>query len=740
MIDLDTEAPTLAEPTPEHEAPYSQRSFPALRRIVSNTALSLVGQAITWTSTLLLTLAYGRFLGAQGFGELYFAVSFVALIGFPLELGFNQQLIRDVAQVPARALRYCANALALKGMLWLLLYAVILFVCRALGYNIQERLLVAICGGTLLCSAITSTFASLHYATQRVVFPTVGMVLEKGLGALVGIFLLRQGAGVTAMALILLGGALVDAVWQGCWFFRHEGMRLAVDLPGALDLLRSGIPFLAYGALGVIYYRVDTLLLSLMTSTATVGWYGAGYRLFDTLCFLPNIIILAIMYPVFSRASMTSQASLKIAIEKTVNFLLFCGVPLGVGLLCAAPTIVDILYHQTAFSLHTVPVLQALAPGLIFLYLNFALSSALMSIHEERRIALMAAVALIFNLGLNLMLIPHTQQIGAAAATSLTELLLLCLGVAALPPQLLPFGSLRTALKVALASAAMAAVLVVFSRWSLLAQLPLAVAVYLAGTALLGAVPREDLRKLVQAIRHKGRPSLSATSAYDAAEGPAIEMVAPRPAADALSSVATPRAFRAPRRATGAVGNRVHRFASALIRYVTSNIISHVPSYAIRHMWYRRVLGWYIGPRASVLMGQRITVGGIRASGRRVSIDEGTVINHGCLIYTTGGLVIGRNVSVSTGVWLITGTHDMSDPDFKDEYKPIVIDDYAWIGARATILAGVTIGKGAVIMAGAMVTRDVPPFAVVGGVPAKVVGERPLKDPVYSLNYRPLLE
>jgi tetrahydrodipicolinate N-succinyltransferase len=120
--------------------------------------------------------------------------------------------------------------------------------------------------------------------------------------------------------------------------------------------------------------------------------------------------------------------------------------------------------------------------------------------------------------------------------------------------------------------------------------------------------------------------------------------------------------------------------------------------------------------------------------------DEGTVINHGCLIYTTGGLVIGRNVSISAGVWMVTGTHDLSDPDFRDEYKPIVIDDYAWIGARATILAGVTIGKGAVVMAGAVVMRDVPPFAVVGGVPARIVGERSLKDPAYSLKYRPLFE
>jgi O-antigen/teichoic acid export membrane protein/acetyltransferase-like isoleucine patch superfamily enzyme len=722
MIDIRPESPEATLPQPRQEATSRHTGAPALRHIVSNTALSLVGQAITWTSTLLLTVAYGRFLGDVRFGELYFAVSFVALIGFPLEFGFNQQLIRDVAQVPGRALRYCANTLALKVVLWLVLYAAILFICRTLGYDYQVRLLVAIAGGTLLCGAIASTFASLHYATQRVVFPTIGVILEKGLGALVGILLLRQGAGVTAMALVLLGGAFVSAVWQGAWFFRLEGLRFAVDLASVLDLLRSGLPFLAYGVLGVIYYRVDTVLLSLMSSTAVVGWYGAGYRLFDTLCFLPNVIIMAIMYPIFSRISMHSEARLKLVLEKTANVLLFCGIPLGTGLLFGAPAIVAFLYHQPDFYQHTVPALQALAPGLVFLYLNSALTSVFMSTKRERRITLIAALALVFNVTLNLVLIPRMLQVGAAAATSLTELLLLCLGLASLPPRLLPLGSLRTAFKVALASGTMALVLVVCSRWSLLALVPLAAVVYGLIVALLGAIPRHDLLELVEAIRRKGQAV------------PAVGQVAPElvPADSPTTQRVLP--------ASATVRQRMRAVAAALIRYLTSNVISHVPSFAVRHAWYRRVLGWYIGSGASVLMGQRVQMAGIRTSGRRVSIDDGTVINHGCLIYTTGGLVIGRHVSVSTGVWLVTGTHDMNDPDFSDEYKPIVIDDYAWIGARATILAGVTIGKGAVVMAGAVVARDVPPFAVVGGVPAKVVGERKLQDPTYSLSYRPLLE
>ena len=178
----------------------------------------------------------------------------------------------------------------------------------------------------------------------------------------------------------------------------------------------------------------------------------------------------------------------------------------------------------------------------------------------------------------------------------------------------------------------------------------------------------------------------------------------------------------------------------AAIKYLTNYIINHIPSYTVRHAWYRNVLGWRIGKKAAILMGQHVQMAGVRTSGQKVSIGRGTVINQGCLLYTTGGLVIGEQVSISSGVWLVTGTHDMNDPQFVDSYKPIVIGDHAWIGIRATILAGITVGEGAVVMAGAVVTHDVAPYTVVGGIPARVIGQRKLQNPSYALDFHPLFE
>lgn len=187
-------------------------------------------------------------------------------------------------------------------------------------------------------------------------------------------------------------------------------------------------------------------------------------------------------------------------------------------------------------------------------------------------------------------------------------------------------------------------------------------------------------------------------------------------------------------------GRRLSRVIHAVAKYATNHIISHIPSYAVRHGWYRHVLGWKIGPRASILMGQQIDFGKLRGRGKPVIIGAGAVINPDCYLQTFGGLVIGENASISREVAIITGSHDMNSEDFREILKPIAIGSHTWIGARAIVLGGVTIGEGAVVCAGSVVRSNVRPGAVVDGIPGKVVGRRLLENPSYTFNFRPPFE
>lgn len=96
-----------------------------------------------------------------------------------------------------------------------------------------------------------------------------------------------------------------------------------------------------------------------------------------------------------------------------------------------------------------------------------------------------------------------------------------------------------------------------------------------------------------------------------------------------------------------------------------------------------------------------------------------------------GGISVDHDTNISSHVKMITGSHDINDPDFTADFKPIKVGHHCWLGTGATILQGVTIGDGAVVAAGAVVTKNIPSYEVWGGVPAKFIKKRQK-----NLNYK----
>lgn len=105
-------------------------------------------------------------------------------------------------------------------------------------------------------------------------------------------------------------------------------------------------------------------------------------------------------------------------------------------------------------------------------------------------------------------------------------------------------------------------------------------------------------------------------------------------------------------------------------------------------------------------------------------MDEYSCLASDVDCYNVAPIHIGAQSTVSQGAYLCTASHDITDPKNHLITEPIVIQDQSWVGAKAFIGMGVTIGNGAVIGSGAVVTKDVPPYAIVAGVPAKILRYR----------------
>lgn len=109
-------------------------------------------------------------------------------------------------------------------------------------------------------------------------------------------------------------------------------------------------------------------------------------------------------------------------------------------------------------------------------------------------------------------------------------------------------------------------------------------------------------------------------------------------------------------------------------------------------------------------------------------IEDGTWIGQQCFLHSAGGIRIGANVGIGPGVKIITSSHksDQSFPVLHSEliFKEVIIESDSDLGVGSIVLPGIKIGKGAIVGAGAVVTKDVPPYSVVAGVPAKVIKYR----------------
>lgn len=160
-----------------------------------------------------------------------------------------------------------------------------------------------------------------------------------------------------------------------------------------------------------------------------------------------------------------------------------------------------------------------------------------------------------------------------------------------------------------------------------------------------------------------------------------------------------------------------------------NHVVTHLPIYALRRRYLTFVLGYDIDRSSAIHLGCFFT-------GAVIKIGANSVINRRCYLDGRGGLTIGKSVSVSPETYILTASHDPHDDRFRSVMSPVVIEDHVWLGARAVVLPGAKIGRGAILGAGAVAGKTIPPRAIYVGNPARQVGER-RGELSYALSYFP---
>ncbi|MGA9362887.1 MAG: flippase [Bacteroidota bacterium] len=429
-----------------------------VKGVAKNTTIMLFQQVITSGSTFVLMLFLPRYLGPVEYGRLYLAGSIAGILYVFVAYGGSYLIAKNVSRSPQSTPQLLVDGAGSRSAIALLCLAGMISFSYLVGYPWEVRQLLIIYGLSLLLQGPITTLYACYQGRELMQYTSAAAIAYVVPVTIVSIIALLMGAHAAVIAIITAAGAMLQLLVLARFARSMVTSLPRINWGGAIQQIKEGAPYFLFTAFSVVYYRLDTVLLSKMAPEAVVGWYGGARRMFESLNFLPFVFSVAI-YPVLSRLWEEEKQTHKRTLQKSLEFMIIAGVPITVGVIGFAERLIQEFYGLGGYA-PSVLVLQVLAAGLLLLYIDFVLGTTLLASDKQRQQSVLALLAIPFNAGLNFLLIPYFQVrvgnggLGAAIATGMTELavMIACLS-------LLPKGVLRGFRVIVVAKGAFAGVL-----------------------------------------------------------------------------------------------------------------------------------------------------------------------------------------------------------------------------------------------------------------------------------------
>jgi O-antigen/teichoic acid export membrane protein len=396
-----------------------------VQRITKNATMLLAGQVVTFLFGFLYVIYIARYLGAEQYGILSFALAFVALFVVVADLGLGTLLVREVARQKTRANMYFSNVIVLKLVLGLLMFGLIILTSRLVNSNFYNVPVVYLTALYVILMSFSQAFYSLFQAHERMEFQslmTITYSLVMFSGVIVAIALGTDVIGFALLyalvSLLILG--INVAVAAKFFAFRMEGINRAC----MKHLTATALPFSAFSLFQMFNYKLDSVLLAAWSGAAAVGLYNAAYGMVLALYVIPSSLAGA-LFPFLSRRAVDSRTTLRVVYMHAAKLLAIVTLPLVIGTIILAESIILFLYGPGYTDASN--ALRILALSLVPTFLYAVLGTIMLALNKERRAITFWAVCAAVNFGANVVLIPRYSYIGASIVTVISELTLFLL-------------------------------------------------------------------------------------------------------------------------------------------------------------------------------------------------------------------------------------------------------------------------------------------------------------------------
>ena len=391
-----------------------------IQRIAKNTSVMFTSKILSYVIGLFYIIYIARYLGAEGYGVLSFAIAFTAFFVIFADLGLSTLMVREIARDKVFTGKYIINTAVIKLILSILTFGLIIFFLNILDYPIQTNYIVYIIALSGIINSFSQIFYSAFQAHENMQYQSVGLVLNSSLLLLGALIIIKYELNILSVANLYLIASIITLIYIiVISLIKSIFPKFEIDVTFWKIIIIDALPFTFIGAFVVVNQNVDCLMLSKFINMTAVGWYSSAYNLVLALEFIPAALIAAI-YPITSKFH-NSKEKQDFILERGLKYMLLVGLPIGIITTLLADKIVLLIYGKSFIP--SIIALQILVWSEVIIFVNMLFNNLLISTNKQISIVKQFGIVITFNIVINLILIPRFSFVGASIATVASSLL-----------------------------------------------------------------------------------------------------------------------------------------------------------------------------------------------------------------------------------------------------------------------------------------------------------------------------
>ncbi|MFA5934664.1 MAG: flippase [Candidatus Paceibacterota bacterium] len=381
-----------------------------------NTGWLFISRIVSMIITFLTTMFIARTLGPGNFGQLNYSLSFVGVISTLTTLGVDTVLYRDLIKNPTRKNEYMGSAFLIKLIGGILTTVLVILSGLFLAENDVSKIIILILSGTFLFNAFQIIIYEFQAQVKSKYISIIGIFITLILNTLKVLVLVNDRGVIYLAAILLLESILYTSLYLYIYKEKLNGniFEWKFNKKIAIVLLKDSWPIIMAGAFGLIYGRIDQVLIKHLMNIVDVGIYSSAVAITEVWYFLPNIITSS-LFPAIVNAKITSEELYHSRMRKIVLLLLSISLSTAIITTIFAPFLINIIYGSAFMGASS--ILRIYVWSNVGMFLGILSTIYLIAENKEKTLAFITFIPMITNVTLNLLWIPKFGLAGSAYAT-----------------------------------------------------------------------------------------------------------------------------------------------------------------------------------------------------------------------------------------------------------------------------------------------------------------------------------